>query len=83
MKWRRFIPQRLLATSLVQHEKFVLFREEFRPDTTFWDKMHASLKDKLPRDLIEVHAQTMQNDIQQQALTHFWTFLKTLLLGSE
>lgn len=68
---------------MASHQKFIKFREEFRFETSYWDKVYASLRDKLPRDLIENHAQTVQNDIQQQALTHFWTFLKTLLLGPE
>ena len=50
---------------------------------TFWDKLQASLKPNLPRDLQMTDGQSMaQMTVQQQALTHFWAFLRGLLIPS-
>lgn len=73
------VEMRLLATHLNTRKEFIQFNSQFREDLTYWDKLYESIKRKLPCDLMEPNSQAMQADIQQQALMHFWTFLRSLL----
>ena len=75
----KYLLQRMLATHYAAKSKFVNFNEKYRSEVTFWEKLQASLKPRLPRDLIVSEELTEQNQIQMQALAHFWTFLKSLL----
>lgn len=48
---------------------------------TYWDKLKQSLSPNLPRDLQVVDGQSLAAaQVQQQALQHFWAFLKGLLI---
>lgn len=48
---------------------------------SYWDKLQVSLKPNLPRDLQSQGGQSQgQAAVQEQALSHFWDFLKGLLL---
>lgn len=48
---------------------------------TYWAKLQASLTPNLPRDLQSNEGQTVeQAQVQQQALSHFWAFLRGLLI---
>lgn len=50
---------------------------------SLWEKLQASLTPNLPRDLQSIEGQSMtQIQVQQQALSHFWAFLKGLLIPS-
>ena len=44
---------------------------------TYWEKLQTSLRTKLPRDLMVTGA---QSTAQAQAVTHFWDFLKGLIM---
>ncbi|GFT58210.1 MPN domain-containing protein [Nephila pilipes] len=44
---------------------------------TYWEKLQSSLRTKLPRDLMVTGA---QSTAQAQAVTHFWDFLKGLIM---
>ena len=78
-----FHQQRMLATHLASNDKFVKFNDLYRgtEHRTYWNKLQESLKTKLPRDLTELDGAASEQAIivQQQALMHFWTFLKSLL----
>ena len=51
---------------------------------SYWDKLQVSLKPNLPRDLQAAEGQSAaQVQVQQQALAHFWAFVKGLLVPSE
>ncbi|KAH7645009.1 mpn domain-containing protein-like protein 2 [Dermatophagoides farinae] len=77
------VEMRILAAHFAVHQKFIKFNDTFQGESTsYWNKLQESLKTKLPRDLVETQSQAVQNDIQQQALMHFWSFLKNLLLIS-
>ncbi|GFQ72333.1 MPN domain-containing protein [Trichonephila clavata] len=45
--------------------------------STYWEKLQSSLRTKLPRDLMVTGA---QSTAQAQAVTHFWDFLKGLIM---
>ncbi|GIY22590.1 hypothetical protein CEXT_436601 [Caerostris extrusa] len=47
---------------------------------TFWEKLQSSLRTKLPRDLMVTGT---QSTAQAQAVTHFWDFLKGLIMMDE
>jgi len=50
---------------------------------TLWEKVQDSLTPNLPRDLQSTEGQSMtQIQVQQQALSHFWAFLKGLLIAT-
>ena len=69
-----------MATHYFKKGDFVPFREKYRDGVTFWEKLHESMKPKLPRDLIEyVSNEELANEICAQALVHFWTFVRSLL----
>lgn len=55
------------------------FNAESPPTTaaTHWEKLQTSLRTKLPRDLMVTGA---QSTAQAQAVTHFWDFLKGLIM---
>nr|XP_027200661.1 myosin-G heavy chain-like [Dermatophagoides pteronyssinus] len=77
------VEMRVLAAHFAVHQKFIKFNDTYNGESTsYWNKLQESLKTKLPRDLVEQQSQAVQNDIQQQALMHFWSFLKNLLLIS-
>ncbi len=60
---------------------FIKFNTEFKSKETYWQKLQVSLKSKLPRDLLELEGQSIsQSQVQQQALSHFWAFIKGLLM---
>ncbi|KAF8773647.1 MPN domain-containing protein like [Argiope bruennichi] len=44
---------------------------------SYWEKLQSSLRTKLPRDLMVTGA---QSTAQAQAVTHFWDFLKGLIM---
>lgn len=47
----------------------------------YWHKLQISLKPKLPRDLQATEGQSAAEiQVQQQALSHFWAFIKGLLM---
>lgn len=73
-----------MAANYIKTEHFVPFKEEYRGGVTFWEKLHESMKPKLPRDLIEFIAnEDLANEICAQALVHFWSFVRSLLLLKE
>lgn len=73
-----------MAANYIKTEHFVPFKEEYRGGVTFWEKLHESMKPKLPRDLIEFIAnEDIANEICAQALVHFWSFVRSLLLLKE
>lgn len=75
------LSQRLLAHFYAASHDFIRFNEPFKNNETFWQKLQISLKSKLPRDLLELEGQTpSQAQVQQQALSHFWAFIKGLLM---
>ncbi|KAI7690921.1 MPN domain-containing protein [Sarcoptes scabiei] len=76
------VEMRIMASHFSSNKNFIKFNDDFDTDHSYWDKLKESLRSKLPRDLVEQQSQTVQNDIQQQALMHFWSFLKNLLLIS-
>lgn len=48
---------------------------------TYWEKLQGSLKPNLPRDLQSSDGQSVaQAQVQEQALAHFWAFLRGLLI---
>ncbi|CAL1269832.1 unnamed protein product [Larinioides sclopetarius] len=47
---------------------------------SYWEKLQSSLRTKLPRDLMVTGA---QSTAQAQAVTHFWDFLKGLIMTLE
>lgn len=48
---------------------------------TYWEKLQGSLKPNLPRDLQSNDGQSLaQAQVQEQALAHFWAFLRGLLI---
>lgn len=50
---------------------------------SLWEKLQSSLTPNLPRDLQSIEGQShTQVQVQQQALSHFWAFLKGLLIPS-
>lgn len=50
---------------------------------SYWEKLKISLQPSLPKDLqIAEDMNEQQVQLQQQALSHFWAFLKGLLLNS-
>lgn len=52
----------------------------YPPGSTYWNKLQVSLRDKLPRDLQDVpDSGSEQAQVQQQALEHFWAFIKGLI----
>lgn len=60
-------------------------RKESKEESSIslWEKLQASLTPNLPRDLQSIEGQSMtQIQVQQQALSHFWAFLKGLLIPS-
>lgn len=74
------VEMRAVATHYFKKGDFVPFREKYRDGVTFWEKLHESMKPKLPRDLIEyVSNEELANEICAQALVHFWTFVRSLL----
>lgn len=47
---------------------------------TYWAKLQASLTPNLPRDLQSHNGQREASQVQQQAIAHFWAFLRGLLV---
>lgn len=57
------------------------FPEEKESGITYWEKLQGSLKPNLPRDLQSNDGQSAgQAQVQEQALAHFWAFLRGLLI---
>lgn len=55
--------------------------EENESGITYWEKLQGSLRPNLPRDLQSVEGQSeAQTQVQEQALAHFWAFLRGLLI---
>ncbi|KAI1291908.1 MPN domain-containing protein [Halotydeus destructor] len=79
------LEMRLLAHFYVEGPDAIKFAEEFKENksalTSYWEKLQESLAPNLPRDLQVTDGQSLQAaQVQQQALTHFWAFLKGLLI---
>ncbi|XP_053204278.1 MPN domain-containing protein-like [Panonychus citri] len=76
------LDMRLLAHYYIDGPDAIKFSDNYSTkEKTFWHKLQASLKPFLPRDLTTTVNQTpAQTQVQQQALSHFWAFLKGLLL---
>lgn len=55
--------------------------QEKESGITYWEKLQGSLKPNLPRDLQSNDGQSVaQSQVQEQALAHFWAFLRGLLV---
>lgn len=55
--------------------------QEKESGITYWEKLQGSLKPNLPRDLQSSDGQSVaQAQVQEQALAHFWAFLRGLLI---
>lgn len=77
-----FKKQRLLAHFYMDGVDAIHFKEQYKGDKsiTYWEKLQMSLQPNLPRDLQTMEGQTSaQSQVQQQALSHFWAFLKGLI----
>ncbi|XP_074605480.1 MPN domain-containing protein [Brevipalpus obovatus] len=76
------LDMRLLAHYYTDGPDSVKFTEIFRDGLTNWEKLQYSLQPNLPRDLTHTssHQNPTQIQVQQQALSHFWAFLKGLIL---
>ncbi|RWS17346.1 MPN domain-containing protein-like protein [Dinothrombium tinctorium] len=75
------LEMRLLAHFYIESRDAVDFKAIFKGDITYWEKLQISLQPNLPRDLQLTEGQTTaQAQVQQQALSHFWAFLKGLIL---
>ncbi|XP_015792822.1 MPN domain-containing protein [Tetranychus urticae] len=75
------LDMRLLAHYYIEGPDAIKFEEDYRKDKTYWHKLQSSLKPFLPRDLTTTVNQTQaQTQVQQQALSHFWAFLKGLII---
>lgn len=77
-----FSLQRLLAHFYTGAKDFIDFNAAYnKKKESYWQKLQVSLKCKLPRDLQVVEGQSAtQLQVQQQALSHFWAFIKGLLM---
>ncbi|KFM78376.1 hypothetical protein X975_20977, partial [Stegodyphus mimosarum] len=53
------------------------FNADLAGSGSYWEKLQTSLRTKLPRDLMVTGA---QSTAQAQAVTHFWDFLKGLIM---
>lgn len=68
-----------------EEEKNVGSKEEEEKESgiTYWEKLQGSLRPNLPRDLQSIEGQSAaQTQVQEQALAHFWAFLRGLLIPS-
>jgi hypothetical protein len=77
------LEMRLLAHFYVEGVDAIKFEDEFKSNrsATYWEKLQESLTPNLPRDLQVVESQSLAAaQVQQQALSHFWSFLRGLLM---
>ncbi|GFT14351.1 MPN domain-containing protein [Trichonephila clavipes] len=72
-------PERLISEYYRSTGEALDFNNSFanQGTSTYWEKLQSSLRTKLPRDLMVTGA---QSTAQAQAVTHFWDFLKGLIM---